>query len=265
MKKNETQFYFNTNLAKNNFINLKNVKLKKNNFTSRNSFFQIKNKISSRFKFFTNSTIFNKKTLNKKEYISKRDINLNRKNISSNSVHINSNFLKKISLNNNKNKIFESKTYYMKNNTNFMSTINISKINNIKKDSIKHKILLRQRNDNNPYQREDYVFFSYYFKNKNPFINNIRKYFMNGDKSNKFIFNKRELNVRLVKDKTDSFSIFSFNKFNIRENKTNSIKNIPKKYRIINILNRARKALFDSKMGNLRKEKFLIEKSKENK
>ena len=67
MKKNETQFNFNVNLAKNNSINLKNGKSKSNNFISRNSFFKIKNNISSKFKLFTNSTIFNnhsKGTLN---------------------------------------------------------------------------------------------------------------------------------------------------------------------------------------------------------
>ena len=77
MKKNETQFYINTNFAKNNSIKFKCGK-SKNNSTSRNSFLKIKNKISSKFKLFTNSTIYNnlsKETSNKNEELPKNDIN----------------------------------------------------------------------------------------------------------------------------------------------------------------------------------------------
>ena len=264
MKKNETQFNFNANLAKNNSINLKNGKSKSNNFISRNSFFKIKNNISSKFELFTNSTIFNnhsKGTLNINEELPKIDINSNQsnKNISSNSVN-NANFLKRISYRNNRSKALEHKIYYMKNNTNFMSTINISQFMNGKKDSNKHKILLRQRNGYIRYQQEDYVFSSYYFQNKKPFIKNIKKHFINEDRFNKFCFEIKNLNNHSAKD------IFSVKKSKSSQNKSNSfkVKKIPTKYKVINILKRSRELLLTSKNNNLNKEKKENEKNENN-
>ena len=180
----------------------------------------------------------------------KIDINSNQsnKNISSNSVN-NANFLKRISYRNNRNKALEHKIYYMKNNTNFMSTINISQFMNGKKDSNKHKILLRQRNGYNRYQQEDYVFSSYYFQNKKPFIKNIKKYFINEDRFNHF-----------AKD------IFSVKKSKSSQNKSNSfkVKKIPTKYKVINILKRSRELLLTSKNNNLNKEKKENEKNENN-
>ena len=267
MKKNETQFYINTNFAKNNSIKLKCGK-SKNNRNSRNSFLKIKNKISSKFKLFTNSTIYNnlsKETSNKNEELPKNDINYiyDRKSILSNSISINKIFFKRISAKNQNSKIFRNKTYYKKNNDNFISTQNLSEIKNIKKDSFIQKFLSQQKNDFNRYQRKDYVFSSFYSRDKNANIKNIKKYFINSDKSSKF--DLVDLNMRLIMDRRDSFSICSFEKCKNIQNKTNSlIKKSEKKYKINKRLKKSNESLSRNKDSNLIKEKNVIEESKEN-
>ena len=267
MKKNETQFYINTNFAKNNSIKLKCGK-SKNNRNSRNSFLKIKNKISSKFKLFTNSTIYNnlsKETSNKNEELPKNDINYiyDRKSILSNSISINKIFFKRISAKNQNSKIFRNKTYYKKNNDNFISTQNLSEIKNIKKDSFIQKFLSQQKNDFNRYQRKDYVFYSFYSRDKNANIKNIKKYFINSDKSSKFDLG--DLNMRLIMDRRDSFSICSFEKCKNIQNKTNFlIKKAEKKYKINKRLKKSNESLSRNKDSNLIKEKNVIEESKEN-
>ena len=58
MIKNESQFYFKSNLKKNNSMILKCRTSKSNNLSSRNPVFEIKNKVSSKFKLFKNLTIY---------------------------------------------------------------------------------------------------------------------------------------------------------------------------------------------------------------
>ena len=139
MKKNETQFYFNTNFDKNNLMKLKCGKSKKKNLSSRNPLLKIKDKISSKFKLFSNLTIYNnhsKETSSKNDELSKNDINSisERKNISSNSVNINENFLQRLPSKNNRSKVFEPKTIYINNNANLKNILNIYQIK--KKENI---------------------------------------------------------------------------------------------------------------------------------
>ena len=194
MKKNETQFYFNTNFDKNNLIKLKCGKSKKKNLSSRNPLLKIKDKISSKFKLFSNLTIYNnhsKETSSKNDELSKNDINSisERKNISSNYVNINENFLQSLPSKNNISKVFEPKTIYINNNANLKNILNIYQIKNKRKYFIKQKLLLRQKNDYiRLHQKEDSILSYFYFKNKNPYINNIKNYYINVNKSRKFGF-----------------------------------------------------------------------------
>ena len=271
MKKNETQFYFNTNFEKNNLMKLKCGKSKKKNLSSRNPLLKIKDKISSKFKLFSNLTIYNnhsKETSSKNDELSKNDINSisERKNISSNYVNINENFLQSLPSKNNISKVFEPKTIYINNNANLKNILNIYQIKNKRKYFIKQKLLLRQKNDYiRLHQKEDSILSYFYFKNKNPYINNIKNYYINANKSRKFGFEQGDLNVNLINDKKDNFSFCSFKKDNNSQNKISlpKIKKLTKKYKIIKILKQSNSVLFGSKNNNIKEEKHLDKISNE--
>ena len=272
MIKNESQFYFKSNLKKNNSMILKCRTSKSNNLSSRNPVFEIKNKVSSKFKLFKNLTIYknhSKKTSNKNDEFPKNDINSNheRQNILSNSVNINPNFIRRLPSKNNRSKAFEPKTICINNNTNFINILNIYKSKIRRTNSIRQKLLFRQKDYIRMNQQNDSIFSSsFYSTNRKPCIKNIKKYFINADKSNKIDFEQDDLNTSLLKNRKNNFCFCSFNNDSHSQKKAKSTKRkkFAKNYKIIKILKKSNSFLFSDKDNNLGKEKKLHEVSNKN-
>ena len=186
MELNENRIYSNINRIEKNLIKLSNQKSKVNsnlNFkNSRNSFLKNKDESSLNFNIYKNYILSNNnfEDTNKNEELYTKDFNSisNNQNILINSVQLDSNYLKKKSSNNAKNKIFSSKTNDLKNKVNNFSWLNLSRDKRRKFDFIKYKYLIGQKNYfKRLFQDNDFGFPLSNYKLINPFlILNTKKY-----------------------------------------------------------------------------------------
>ena len=283
MKKNETQFYGDITLMRNDLLKLKSEKSKSNTMTkfnfSRNSLLKNKNKTSSNFNLYKNGQISinnSKDILNKYEELFKSGYNSisHKKSILENSSPFGIDFLRRLSVKNTRNKVFSYKTCEMKNNANIIHWLNLEQIKKKKIDFIKYKFLLGQKNYyKRLFQQDDFSFSSYYSKKANPFLKKTpkRQYF-DSDKFKKLFFEKEDINAHSMKDGKECFSISLF--------KDADLKNNLNKQNILGINNylgvtikkfntpkfcRKPDELLDSKNNSQSKKNNLIEKSNKNK
>ena len=186
MELNENRIYSNINRIEKNLIKLSNQKSKVNSNSklknSRISFLKNKDESSLNFNIYKNYILSNNnfEDTNKNEELYTKDFNSisNNQNILINSVQLDSNYLKKISSNNAKNKIFSSKTNDLKNKVNNFSWLNLSRDKRRKFDFIKYKYLIGQKNYfKRLFQDNDFGISLSNYKLINPYlILNTKKY-----------------------------------------------------------------------------------------
>ena len=231
MIKNGTEFYRDAEQTHINLIKLKYLNSKSNNTMnkynfSKNLFSNSKKKTSfnlSNYNIYKNSQISNN---NIKDISYKNKINSisTKKIIFEDSSHSGSNFRKKLSANNNRNKVFELNARNMKNNTNFIHSLNITQNKKRKLDSIKYKFLSGpKKNYKKIILHNDSNFSSYHSKKINSvFCKNINKHHLDSNKLKIFSFEKDETNAYSIKDGNELFSNSSLkNLKKINYNKNN--------------------------------------------
>ena len=267
MKKNERQIYSNINRIKNSLIKLKNIKSQIDNHSkynfSLNLFFRHKDKSSSYFKIYKNSISSNNNSKNIHEILDKNGSlfkseisNSDRKTDLINYVHFDINYLKKISIENLKKKVFLYNMYKMNHNDNNLSCLYMPQNKKRKINFFRNKFLLGQKNYfKKLFQHYDFQFSSYITKRINlSFCKDTKN---NNEKDKlKNNYEPDEPNMNSMKDLSDNFSCSSFKNNNHHHNKKN----------IFNIKNYIRIKIKKHKTPNdLKKSNELLDENIENK
>lgn len=221
---NERQIYSNINRMKNSLIKLQNIKPQMGNHSkcnfSRNLFFKDKDKSSSYFKIYknSNSSINNSKNipdnLDKNGKLFKNDIpNSDRKIDLINYVKFDINYLRKISLENFKKKVFLSEMYKMKPKENDLSCLYMPQ-NRIRKiNFFRNKFLMGQKNYfEKIFGHYDFQFSSYIRKRINLSFRKDTKNNYENDKLKNNLYEQGEQNMNSFRDLSENFSWSSFRK-----------------------------------------------------
>ena len=276
MRKNETQFYSNSNQQQNDSIKLKCPKSRNDNIVkfnySRSLCFKNKNKTTSDFNSYKKGQIPNYESQdisNKTKELAKNDINFiyNKKNGVTNSVIPDKMFLRKIKSKNIKNKFFESKSC---DNSSIIDWLDKTQIKNRNIDFVKNKFLLRQINYyKRLIEKDEFNFSSSYSKKVNVYLKKNRKSTSFDLDKLKLFLERNERNLSLMKDKKEKSSILSLKNLSniLNKQKFSKIDNFSsikiKNNNMLNSLNNSNEVLYDYKNNIINQKYYFVEKSKE--
>ena len=279
MRKNETQFYSNSNQQQNDSIKLKCPKSRNDNIVkfnySRSLCFKNKNKTTSDFNSYKNGQISNydsQEISNKTKELVKNDVNFisNKKTGVINSVISDKTFLRRIKSKNVKNKFFESKSCDEKNNSSNIDWFDKTQIKKRTIDFVKNKFLLGQINHyKRLIEKDEFNFSSSYSKKVNLNLKKNQKSTSFDLDKLKLFLERNERNLSLMKDKKENSSIFSLKNLSniLNKQKISKIDNFSsmkiKNNNMFHSLNNSNGVLYEHKNNIFNQKYYLIEKSKE--